>query len=414
MTNVVHRILGLLSIVGIVSACDSPTDPVGAHGYDLLVSISPADATAGVDALTSLPVTSPGAMRIHYTVKNAGDSAAPAHKLLLYVGAPPSNAYDAQRFISAWDTVEVGSLAPGQAATGVTTVTSSRLFLIGTNASADSVRAFAQLSLPDSLDMNLSNDTASSTPFYVNVAIVSMTLEQSLPPKVKVNEPFPVTLTLTNYSRRATATGVTARLCFIDFDFGCNLQTGYAFFGRYDFAPLERGTSQRITYTTAVTEAAADYITSEYGLQACIVPATWMDPYRLTYDRNEMQGQACPTGLYSGFVVKPDYAACSPPLLTLNVTATLTAHNCGIHLPSTQPGTPSSLNSAIVGDALYMYQFHGVAGQTYTIPEGYTAIYDTEGASLGTIGTGVAHQFKVTKSGTYFVRASTSATLIQP
>ena len=359
-------------------ACEVP-------GYDLEVVDAMLADPIGTDAETGLLIA-PASFHIRFTVRNRGSEVSPESRAGLDLGGAT---YDLESGL-----VPVPPLDPGST---VTLEDSLRVIPTYLPARPDRWRARVVIQNHETgPDTDPSNDVLFADSMHLAVPLVDFRVQPIGVPRLFVNEPFLVRLTVANRSRHATLHGAITVACLWYEDQAC-IPRIWTWFGRHALPDIAPGDSMEIAYTTAITPTAAYQDEAFHGWYSiCVLPDTWTDPY-------------LPTGRPSfcrfptdDFVrTRPDYeGACAPPVLVPDGTVVLPAINCGLMPPTSQTNN----------DWLRYYRFHLVAldtdaGATWVIErspmDNLYGIFDIEGEEVANLASG--DSIRVARAGRYYL-----------
>jgi hypothetical protein len=290
---------------------------------------------------SGLPLVQPSAARVAYTITNVGDTtSAPAPVFVSYLAGGATR-----------DTVP--PIAPGvsvrrEVALDYSSVSPFRF------AGGDRDRVFLAVEAPrDSV-----NSMSFASTEYFRVAIPLLGLEATADSlRVRAGLPLAGEFRLVNHSQYAASPPVRIMGCLFDRFRGCTPEHWTAF-GGWDVPSIPpQGSATFATSITVPVTATWQDEDLTYSMGVCSVPSGYTDPYL------DLGTSDCGSGALS-LLVRPDYEACTPPLLLPGVPYTFTGYNCGLR-PATTLSYPG-----LAADATQQGRFHLVAldvaaGATY-------------------------------------------------
>jgi hypothetical protein len=364
--------------------CDRP-HACEIEGFDLVMVRAGAVGPTGTDAVTGSVVLGPGAVEVEYVVRNRGTQESPPR---------PVWVVDSRRSTDlVIDTVP--ALAPGESVVARMTVPITAYYLVGNDLTTFSV-AVESVDDADEYSNHISFNA------HMAVPVIEHSIDPIANDRIRVGESFEVTYRVRNISTRATASGMTLRLCLMTPYSAC--WPGYwGTFGHVDVPDLPPGGELSISRPTSIVPAASPHDEARpFIFTVCLSRTDWTDPYldfsQIVRGRLDCTGQ-------QHIRVLPDYeGVCKAPLLAPGAVHVFAEHNCG-RVP------PSSQN---IGDdpwSRLQYLFHVIAieaeaGRIYTLersdPDGNMKIMDADGEAA-VPGSAPAGSFSFQQSGRYYV-----------
>jgi hypothetical protein len=321
-----------------------PTADCVAQAADLEVTAVTVGSPARTHPVTGLRVVD--SLRITYTVRNAGALVSDTTRLVVSAG----NGWQYERA----DTVP--PLAPGQSVTRSTLVPADRVFF---HADYFSDKFAATIRLETSYTDAAANNTRTSDSAHLALPILRVTVQRVAEPRVRVNDPIRMTVTVANLSAVAAARDIHLRHCLWDYDVGC-WAPHWTAFGNTPLPDMGPGETKTISYTTAIPPTAVEHGFLHYGMAVCVTPRSQDQPYR-AFDSFSNDSWMC--GYRGQIEVLPDYEACSPPLLGTQ-PVTLAAPNCGIYPMPTELG---NWTFYLERKVFYVFALDAIGGQTYSV-----------------------------------------------
>lgn len=256
---------------------------------------------------------------------------------------------------SAEDTVP--ALQPGDSTVRFVRLSAVQVFLSG-DAAADRFVAGVRLtqSLNDSAAVQAASDTV-----HIARPILQVSAQPLREPRLRVNDPVQMEVTLTNLSAHQAARDIQLRHCLWDIDVACYLGT-FTAFGTIAVDDLAPGESRTIRYTTAITPTATYQDEAyTYRTTVCLAPNADDGPYRPDYRFLE-DPWVC--GSAGRVTVWPDYEACEPAVLRAEPVL-LAEPNCGLY--PTVPNAPFWVENLMRLERFFLFALDAEAGRTYSI-----------------------------------------------
>ena len=318
-----------------------PTADCITPSADLEVTAVTVGSPARTHPVTGLRVVD--SLRVTYTVRNAGTASSDTTRAL--VSALPSH----ERL----DTLL--PLAPGESVTRNTLLPLNRIYFYG-GWESDKFAAMVGL---EPRDANAANDHRTSDTAHLALPILKVTAQLIAEPRVRVNDPIRMSVTIANLSAVAPARDIQLRHCLSDFDVSC--WAGYwTAFGDTPLPDIGAGETRTVSYTTAISQTGAEDGYLYYGMAVCVTPRADNQPYRLSSSFANGSWICASAGQVE---VMPDYEACNPPVLGVQ-PVTLTAPNCGIYPMPTEPG---NWTFGLAQKMFYVFALDAVGGRTYRV-----------------------------------------------
>lgn len=356
------RRTAMLTLSVLLAACNDPLGPCDGEfacqvaGIDLAITdvrIVSGDRT-GTDAVTGLPIYGAGAMTAAVTVVNRGDSIFPGQQSESSAAIPALRPGERHEYLITADFT--GRVLP------LRTGDDPRM--------VDVTTIFAALPFVDA-DVDADNNSAQSIRFHLAVPVVDIDVSVGQRSELRANEPFVASFAIRNRSVHGAALDSSAVvLCMVDFDLGC--WGSWPYFGKFDLPSIDAGWHHENAYLASAPPEALVWQEEahEAHLTACVVQTRDAEPYADSFG---------PCGNAVAITVRPDYAACSPPVLQLGVAITLARPNCGQRSVD-DPGTFSVL------------ALDAVAGTTYQAVSSIdaVAVYDADGEPADLPGAGIS------------------------
>ena len=247
-------------------------------------------------------------------------------------------------------------LAAGQSVTRSTIVPSKRLYFDDYHPS-DKVAATVSLETSDA-DATWNNQRTSDTA-HLALPILKVTAQRLAEPRVRVNDPIRMSVTITNLSALVPARDIQLRHCMWDYDVGC-FSGNWTAFGNTPLPDIAAGETKTINYTTAISETAVEENYPGYSMTVCVTAGAENQAYR-PFDSVANGTWICDSA--GRIEVMPDYEACAPPVLGAQ-PVTLTTHNCGLYPMPTEPGNWAF---AVARKRFYVFALDAVGGVTYEL-----------------------------------------------
>lgn len=376
--------IGLAGCREPMGVCDYP-HACEVPGYDLEVVDAMLADPIGTDAETGLLIA-PSSFHVRFTVRNRGSEVSPEGSAGLDLGGATDDLESGF--------VPIPPLDPGSAVTLEDSLAVIPTFL---PARADIWKARVVIQKHASgPDTDPSNDVLFADSMHLAVPLLDFRVQPIGVPRLFVNEPFVVRLTVANRSRHATLHGVVVVGCLWDEDQACHPRI-WTWFGRHPLPDVTPGDSAYIAYTTAVPPTSA-YQDEAFRVwySVCALPDTWTDPYLPTG-----RSPYCRFPSDNFIRMRPDYeGACAPPTLIPDGTVVLPEINCGLMPPTSQTNN----------DWLRYYRFHLVAldtdaGATWVIERNpknnLYGIFDIEGEEVPNLASG--DSIRVARAGRYYL-----------
>ena len=326
----------------------TPLDPCrGTSPADLAITSVTIASSGPAHPVTGLPIVD--SLRVRYVVRNLGDSIAPPVQARLSI-----NFYDHV-------TDQVPAVPPRDSVIRNVTVPHSALFYsraANPPRDPDHDRDHVRVALEAAADDPQHNNFAESSPVHLALPVLEVTMEPLNEPRVRVNDPLRLTITVTNRSPTVAARNIQLRHCLWMYDVAC-WSDNWTAFGNIPLPDIGPGETRTLSYTTAIPPTAMEEGFRIYSLTSCVTARADTASYRHYQSTHNGTWVCAGAGLIE---VWPDYEACAPPVLTAQ-PVTLTAPNCGRYPPPNEPGNFDFL----LRKQFFVFALDAEAGRTYEL-----------------------------------------------
>jgi hypothetical protein len=320
-----------------------PTADCVAPAADLEVTAVTVGSPARTHPVTGLRVVD--SLSVTYTVRNAGPIASDTTVVRISMSGVSLERSDT-----------LLPVAAGQSVTQTATFATDRLYFEG-NYQSDKFVASVALETADtdaSADNRRTSDSA-----HLALPILKVTVQRLIEPRVRVNDPIRMSVTIANLSAIAPARDMHVRHCLWDYDVAC-WAGNWTAFGSTPVPDVGPGETKTITYTTAIPETGAENGYLFYSMSVCVTARADNQPYRAF---NSISNGTWICDSAGQIEVLPDYEACGPPILGVQ-PVTLAGPNCGIYPMPTEPGNWAF---DLAQKRFYVFALDAIGGRTYQV-----------------------------------------------
>ena len=362
-----RSILFALACAALSGCYTSPDDPCEGAACDPAVAdlaLSSLEVlSTELDSETGLSVVQPGSINVRAVVTNTSKVRSDVKPLIFDVGDTQSNL------------VLVPKLAPNETFTHTVRldVPTARPFLLDTDTMSVTATLVA-------LDENKTNNIRTSKPFHLAMPAVKIVARVDSV-TLRANAAMSGSLTITNVGRHATLPLTTNAYCIHALGSRCQPDSGATIFDMSSTHALAPGQSTERSYPITVPSTATDQNRiAPFIVEACIGVGADQQPADL------MSRGYC--GMVRQVQVRPDYEACDPAKLTVDVVtqgSTVCRRPCTIHA------------YVIEAEAGQIYRIETPDGRLDNMLRWRTRYRDTPANLSSTLG------FRPTASGTYYL-----------
>ena len=319
----------------------TPAAPCTTRPADLAVSSVTIVSPGTTHPVTGLPIVD--SLRVRYVVRNLGDSI-----------APPAQVRVRTIFIDAI-VDSVPALQPRDSMVRIVVLPHTALFY-GVYEDHDRDIVHVELDAPATDPQH--NNFGQSAPVHLALPVLDVTMQPLNEPRVRVNDPLRLSITITNRSPTTAARNIQLRHCLWEYDVACWADNWTAF-GNIPLPDLAPGETRTINYTTSIPPTAMEEGFRSYALAGCVTSRADTAAYR-DYESTSDGTWVCGSG---GLIeVWPDYEACAPPVLSAQ-PVTLSAPNCGKYPLPNEPGNWDFLTRK----QYFVFALDAEAGRTYQL-----------------------------------------------